>query len=326
MKPEPGPLIFKFDRVRLETPTGDLIIPELSWSVRPGEAWAICGPTAAGKTSILKALSGKLRIASGSLSWHADFGQQERSAVRAVFFKEESYQFSYAKHFYQQRWNFIQPEDDQTLDQFMRSHAECSEDQFHQIIGQFHLTELLPLSLIKLSNGQIRRARLARALLAQPKVLLLDQPFIGLDDISRSEIATWLNQLVVQGICLIIVTDDHNVPSCITHLLKVEEGDASVMPSTQFRARSLSKRFTHQSHAQNSSISNEQPHLKPARPTQPIVELRQVSIAYNGTKILDRISWSVLPGERWAIIGPNGSGKSTLLSLLYGDSGSNSVR
>jgi molybdate transport system ATP-binding protein len=51
----------------------------------------------------------------------------------------------------------------------------------------------------------------------------------------------------------------------------------------------------------------------------PIVELRDVTITHSGHTILDRVSWTVRAGERWAVLGPNGSGKSTLLSLLCGD-------
>ncbi len=51
----------------------------------------------------------------------------------------------------------------------------------------------------------------------------------------------------------------------------------------------------------------------------PVIELRNVTVAHAGHTILDRVSWTVRAGERWALLGPNGSGKTTLLSLLCGD-------
>ncbi|HWP58062.1 MAG TPA: ATP-binding cassette domain-containing protein [Candidatus Acidoferrales bacterium] len=52
--------------------------------------------------------------------------------------------------------------------------------------------------------------------------------------------------------------------------------------------------------------------------TVPALELREVSYSANGKRILDRVSWSVLSGEHWAILGPNGAGKTTLLSIACG--------
>jgi molybdate transport system ATP-binding protein len=56
-----------------------------------------------------------------------------------------------------------------------------------------------------------------------------------------------------------------------------------------------------------------------ARPTNPILELTDITVTHSGKRILDGISWTVRAGERWAVVGPNGSGKTTLLSLLCGD-------
>src|SRR5205823_11556327 len=52
---------------------------------------------------------------------------------------------------------------------------------------------------------------------------------------------------------------------------------------------------------------------------EPIVDLRDISVAYGERVVLRDVSWTVHRGERWAVLGPNGSGKSTLLSLLCGD-------
>lgn len=51
----------------------------------------------------------------------------------------------------------------------------------------------------------------------------------------------------------------------------------------------------------------------------PLIQLTDVTVTHAGHTILDRVSWSVRGGERWAVLGPNGSGKTTLLSLLCGD-------
>ncbi|MBI5585570.1 MAG: ATP-binding cassette domain-containing protein [Deltaproteobacteria bacterium] len=53
-------------------------------------------------------------------------------------------------------------------------------------------------------------------------------------------------------------------------------------------------------------------------PRAPYLDLRGVSYALNGTRILEAVSWKVEPGEHWAVLGPNGAGKTTLLKIVCG--------
>jgi molybdate transport system ATP-binding protein len=55
------------------------------------------------------------------------------------------------------------------------------------------------------------------------------------------------------------------------------------------------------------------------REQEEVISLRDVTVAYGGRAVLDRVSWTVRRGERWGLLGPNGSGKTTLLSLVCGD-------
>src|SRR5439155_16913243 len=80
----------------------------------------------------------------------------------------------------------------------------------------------LPLSLIKLSNGQMRRARLARALLARPELLILDEPFLGLDAAGRADVADLLGGLIHGGLHLILITRPDSLPSWVTHVLAMD--------------------------------------------------------------------------------------------------------
>jgi ABC-type molybdenum transport system ATPase subunit/photorepair protein PhrA len=56
-----------------------------------------------------------------------------------------------------------------------------------------------------------------------------------------------------------------------------------------------------------------------ARRPRPLIEFRNVSVAYGTKRVLENVNWTVYAGESWALLGPNGSGKSTLLSLITGD-------
>src|SRR6516164_6800655 len=108
---------------------------DLSWAARDGETWAVVGPVASGKTTLAETVCGWHRLAGGARGW--PFVERLRAegypvawpsdVIHLLSFKEESWLFSYGRHFYQQRFNFIEPRDDLTLDAFLR-HATVAAD------------------------------------------------------------------------------------------------------------------------------------------------------------------------------------------------------
>lgn len=311
-------VVFRLDRATVVRPTGETVFADLSWEIRGGETWAIVGPVGAGKTALTDVLLGRLRVTSGSAEW--PLLERLRAAGRAatfpsevigrVAFKEESRLFSYGRHYYQQRFNFIEPDDDLTLDQFLRSGTGATDAATSAVATRLGIEHLRPLSLIKLSNGQTRRARIAKALLAHPELLILDEPFIGLDAAGRREVADMLRQLQSEGVGvgLVLITHPDTVPGWVTHVLVLEDRRITF---SGFREEFAARPTAPTTSSRVSEV---------ARPTaEPIIELRDVSVVHGGKPILDRVTWTVRAGERWAVLGPNGSGKTTLLSLLCGD-------
>ena len=306
-------ILLRMDRATVARPTGDIVFEGISWTMREGESWAIVGPVGSGKTALTDLLFGRLRVVSGSVDWPlVDRLRTDgrpiawpSEIIARVAFKEESPLFSYGKHYYQQRFNFIEPQDDLTLDEFLHAGTRAGEVELQKMTVRLGLSALRSLSFIKLSNGQTRRARIARALLAHPELLILDEPFVGLDVAGRLEVDAILRQLVADGVRLILVSSPHSIPTGISHVLELNDRRISY----------CGPRSTY--------VLPAPPDAAPPRDaipgTEPIVELRHVNVTYGGTPILRDVSWTVNAGERWAILGPNGSGKTTLLSLICGD-------
>jgi molybdate transport system ATP-binding protein len=303
------PPLITLDHVTAVRATGEVAVRDLTWTISEGETWAIVGPVGAGKTALAELLTGRHRNTSGQIAWpmldRVAGPKWPSDAIRLVSFRERSHLFSPARHYYQQRFNFIEPQDDLTLEQYLRTGADAEPGD---VAGRLGLGELLPLSFIALSSGQMRRARIARALLAKPEMLILDDPFLGLDTAGRADISALLGELVGRGTRLVVVCRREAIPGLVTNVLDLGvgwvEGRSDEGPPLDGSAGPRRLRL-----------------LDPpcTEPNDPIVELRNVTVAYGGRPALRDVSWTVGRGERWAVVGPNGSGKTTLLSLLCGD-------
>jgi molybdate transport system ATP-binding protein len=311
------PILFRLDRATVVRPTGEQAFEDLSWTVREGETWSIVGPVGSGKTALTDVLVGRLRVESGILEWplvdRLRTGGRPiawpAEIVARVGFKEESRLFSYGRHYYQQRFNFIEPADDLTLDEFLHGGTQIDDETIARVTARLDIADLRGLSFIKLSNGQTRRARIARALVSHPEILIVDEPFVGLDADGRREVQSLLQQLAAEGTRLIIITAPDAIPEWVTHVLQLVDRRLIFSgPRTDYRPRNeIAASKAIDAAVRSSSL------------TEPVVELRHVNVSYGGTPILQDVSWTVRAGERWAVLGPNGSGKTTLLSLICGD-------
>jgi molybdate transport system ATP-binding protein len=298
---------------------GETILRDFNWTVREGQAWAVVGPTGSGKTTLAETLLGRHPLHGGSLTWplfdglraagrRVDYVSQ---AVAHVTFKEDSRLFSYAGRYYQQRFEFADSASDTpvSLTDFLNA-AHATDAERAAACARFGIADLLPQPFMTLSNGQTRRARLARALLAKPELLVLDDPFIGLDSAARADLTTLLGELLREGKRVVLICREGAIPPWVTNVLELPRRDGPGrcrLPSgTPAEFVSLNESAT-------------SPPRQGGPTPEAIVQLSDVTVSHAGHTILDRVSWTVRAGERWAVLGPNGSGKTTLLSLLCGD-------
>lgn len=299
---------------------GKTIINEISFAISDGEQWAITGPSGSGKTTILKALAGKIFF-TGNLT----ISDNNQELKKRIILVEQQHHFKNLSNttnfYYQQRYNSQDSEDAVTVEEDLQkvlSKNTAGKNELSWLTDLFDIKKLYAERLIQLSNGENKRLQIVKALLLQPAFLLLDNPFTGLDSVSRQILEDVLDKVAKKGVHVIMATTASHLPFFITNVLslsgKGSYSASSVKPGEWNKAHfinkqlfSLNKGLLHELVAGNKHIGFEF-----------AVRMKNVTIKYDHT-ILDNITWEVRNGEKWSLSGPNGSGKSTLLSLVNAD-------
>lgn len=314
-----------------------LVFENLTWQFQRGEQWAIIGPNGSGKSVLGDAIRGRVPLVRGELRYHfrAAPGLSPEEAIGHVAFEDRKSELHGTV--VQSRWNSFEEEasilvrDFLSYDRVMeinpfeitsrhKSARPWFERRMRGAINLLQIGGFLSRPLLSLSNGERQRVELARALAQPLRLLILDEPFVGLDRDMREYFHRLLKRLLSTPLrILVITTRVEDLPRNVTHLLRVQDCrvvDAGprekVLPRGRATAlrlpidrkfRRLRSRFL----SRNGSV----------RPN--LVELRNVTVRYGKRSILRAISWSIRQGESWVLLGPNGAGKTTLLSLILGD-------
>lgn len=194
------------------------------------------------------------------------------------------------------------------------------------------LQHLLHQSLVTLSYGQLRRARITWALLSSPALLALDEPFAGLDAALRERTASLLSRVAADGRTqlLLALREQDWIPPWITNVIQLDgnggiawQGSRSGYEARQLQQKAMAEANRIATRNAQPSLAQRiaaQPRPNPYKPgLQPLVQLTDINITYKRGVVVRNVSWTVLPGERWGLIGPSGSGKTTLLALMLGD-------
>ena len=172
-------------------------LTEVNITVKPGEAMALIGPNGSGKSTLLKGVLGLIPLLEGSMG----FGKSAESIG------------------YLPQTEHIDPEFPVTLKQvvMMGRYRKMGLFSFptstdraavRKAIANVGLTNVANKRFGSLSGGQQQRGFLARALASEPGLLLLDEPFNGLDQPNRDALMQTLRQLKAAGVAIIVTTHD----------------------------------------------------------------------------------------------------------------------
>lgn len=284
--------------------------------IQSGDSWAFVGANGSGKSALARALAGDLTLLQGKRQ--SDF----HDVVRISF---EQLQKLVSDEWQRNNTDLLSPDEDDTG----RTTAEIIQEEVQdparcqQLAAQFGITPLLTRRFKYLSTGETRKTLLCQALMSQPDLLILDEPFDGLDVGSRAQFATLLAELSQQGYTLVLVLNRFDeIPDFIQQVGVLADCTlTSQGRREQVMADALVAQLAHSENLSGLTLpETEDPTQKNPLPAdRPLIVLRDGVVSYNDRPILNQLSWQVNPGEHWQIVGPNGAGKSTLLSLITGD-------
>jgi len=306
-----------------------LIFPDTSWKIQKGEQWSILGPNASGKTALARAICGELPCVSGSVS--RNVGHNGTEGIGFVSFELQRRLLAAEANRDLSRFAGGNIYDQTTAaGTIQEGVVEPDPDHFKRIVDILGISGIIGRPLRFLSNGETRKTLIARALMRKPEILILDEPFDGLDESSHARLETVLGELIGSGLHLVLITHRHEeVIRDITHVLCVKE--CEVVAQGAKHEVLTDETFAKLYGAENwkATVADvEAPGAEEESPPQAaaakgdaktVIEFKDVTVRYGDTVALDAIDWTVRTGENWAILGPNGSGKTTLISLVYAD-------
>lgn len=282
---------------------------------------AIVGLNAAGKSKLVDILTGAHPLCGDEVRYDFFPSESRRASqnIKTVTF-HDAYGGAFGE-FYQLRWNHGLQEDSATVGEILK-HGDAGIGQ--KIVEILGLEDLLPKQLIMLSSGELRKVQLAEVLQTSPRLLIIDNPYIGLDAEAREQITAFLQSVAQEGKTkiVVVVSREKDVPNFIDDVLPVEAGKVLPITSKTQYFDDLHKAEKGSSHGIDEATRHKilsLPDREDASDGDPVVVCNNINIGYGDRTIFHDFSWTVRSGERWALGGRNGSGKSTLLSLVCAD-------
>ena len=329
-----------------------LVFRNTHWTFARGEQWALLGANGSGKSLLARALAGGLPVVGGEIRYRFRHRPEHRQwapedAVAHLSFEQQKAFAGEAPA--AARWFSLEADEAGTVRQCLSQESVVEVNPFEivtrsatsvaafvrhrrRVMRTLQIETLIDRLLPSLSTGEMRKVLLARALLRRPQLLILDDPFSGLDARYRLHLGRLLDTLMTHRSPHVLLIANHpdELPRSITHVLYVD----------RCRVVASGTRRTMLAHPRVRALFGDRQKVQPRRRatvakggTAPsaveLVRLEGVTVRYGRRSVLQDVDWTVRRGEHWALLGPNGAGKSTLLSLVVGDNPqafSNTVR
>ena len=303
-------------------------INNLNWQVKQGEHWVLLGKNGSGKSALTATLIGQAVCESGkrdSTIKHVEIvssDAQKQLLNQELVREQEDDAPSLVRDII---YSACKAADDaNSFDDDLFDGYTLDLDLCQQLIEAFDFERLLSRHFRDLSTGETRKLLLIKALSAKPALIVLDEPFEGLDAHSVTKLRDILDALSSDertDISFILVLNrlDH-IPAFVTHYGYVNNGQLqhTLANPAEEQITDLLKLL----HIGTTSLSipkAEHSQVDKAFTGEVLVNLQNAKVAYGGEAVFKNLNWTIKKHQHWQLTGRNGSGKTCLLNLITGD-------
>lgn len=276
--------------------------------VAPGELFAVVGGDGAGKTTLLQSMCAILDPSGGSVAVHGLDSVRDAARIHLLL--------GYVAQTYSLYGDLTVAEN---LDFFaaIRSVPRTAfGPRRAELLAFSGLGPFLDRRAKALSGGMQKKLAVACSLVHEPQVLILDEPTLGVDPVSRRELWRMLREFHARGRTIVLATSYMDEAAACARVALLSggrliacESPASLGADLEVAVRRL---------LAPGAAAPSAPPVAAAKPTGHAIRVEGLTRRFGTFTAVDRVSFAVMRGEVFGLLGSNGSGKSTIIKMLCG--------
>lgn len=207
---------------------GSTLINDISWEVDESDRWVVIGPNGAGKTTLLQVISAQIHPSSGVAGLLGEvlgtvdvFELRPRIGLTSAALAERIPRGERVH-------DVVVSASYAVVGRWREQYEELDHKRASELLAQLRIDRLANRTFGTLSEGERKRVQIARALMTDPELLLLDEPAAGLDLAGREALVTTLGELAQDQYAPASVLVTHHVeeiPNGITHAMLLKAGE-----------------------------------------------------------------------------------------------------
>ena len=280
------------------------------FSIARGNCYAVIGENGCGKTTL-----GKIIEKGWNICTNVIHGDKKSLTINNIEFSDIHSFTGSNVAYYQQRFEATQNDEIPTVEEIIKDRIPT--DRWNELCDRLSLRDIMHKRINFLSSGELRKFLIINLFSTTPDILIIDNPYIGLDAQSRELFNELINNITREGTAVILLLcNPIDIPSYCNYILPMKDMEIGEMKhTTDFSPQEFDNLFPQKGNVDEMPIAKDCGTVD----FDTAIKLNNCNVCYGKNVILHNVSWEVKAGEKWALLGENGCGKSTLLSLVYAD-------